>query len=176
LTNDRIELMAGIRDTLTNNTGLIQVYPVALTTEGREGPAEAKVILEVLAPRIPGTFERSITELTFGGISASEPFIVITATTFDAAFAGMLAWEATMSSDLAPLFGEPVGGTISPDARTVGGVTVPTFSDSIIANRSARVLVDEQGLERLVYTFINQETILITTSRTATERLVPRVR
>lgn len=176
LTSDRSDLLNGIRSLLEQESETVQVYPTALSANGREGAANAATILAVFDPRIEGSFERAVTEVTFGGTGTAEPFLILKTTEFDTAFAGMLSWENSMSADLAPLFGEPVTESLDPQARTASGIRSAFFVDGIIANRSARILYDKLGLERLVYVFIDQHTILITTNRTAVERLVPLIR
>ncbi len=176
LTNNRSELLDGIHAILEQETETVQIYPTALGERSREEAADAATILAVFDPNIDGTFTRSITALTFGGTGTAEPFIILKAAEFDTAFAGMLGWETNMSADLAPLFGSTVAKTLDPQARTTAENAGAFFVDGIIANRSARILYDELGLERLVYVFVDQQTILITTNRTAVERLVPNIR
>ncbi len=176
LTSNREALLTGIRDIMQQESATVQIYPVTPTTSDREEPASAAAILNTFRPRINGSFERAITEMTFGSFSQADPFIVMKTGGFDIAFAGMLGWETNLSADLVPLFGESVTGTFDPQGRTADGVSDPHFIDEVIANRSARVLYDESGRERLLYVFINQHTVLITTNRTVAERLVPLVR
>jgi hypothetical protein len=136
-------------------------------------PAGAELILQVLEPRTLGSFTRSIKEITFGGTQNSQPFIILKSTSFDVAFAGMLDWEQTISADLSPLFGTPVTETFDSSARTDSQVRSAYFKDTITGNKSVRLLLDENGKDRIVYTFINQNTILITTNRESLETLIP---
>lgn len=176
ITNDRTELLTGVRSILGAEPDTIQVYPTALGSSGRDEPASSATILQTLDLRIDGSFERAITEIALGGTGIAEPFLILKVTDFDTAFAGLLRWEASMSSDLAPLFGEPVTETLDPQARTANGTSRAFFVDAIVANRSSRILYDGLGLERLVYVFVDQQTILITTNRAAVDRLVPHIR
>jgi hypothetical protein len=107
------------------------------------------------------------------GAGDSEPYIVMKVTGFDAAFAGMLEWERSMSADLSPLFGPTVVETFDSSARTDTQVREAFFQDVIASNKNARILLDEEGEERIIYTFINQQTIIITTTKKALERLMP---
>ncbi len=176
LTTDRADLLKGVLAQITEKQSTIQVYPTALSPRGRDEAADAATILEVLDLRVDGSFTRSVADITFGGTGGAEPFILLRTSQFDAAFAGMLGWEQFMSADLTPLFGEVVVSTLDPQARTAGSERASFFTDGIIANRSGRILYDELGLERIVYVFVDQETILITTTRGAVERLVPLIR
>jgi len=96
-------------------------------------------------------------------------------TNFDTAFGGILQWEADLSEDLAPLFGIPVTESYDPYARTATQIRPAFFRDTIIANKSARLLVDAQDDERLLYSFINPNLILITTNADTFNAILPLV-
>jgi hypothetical protein len=144
-----------------------------VTTFGTPTPAEPTAILATVRWQIPGSFARSLTTIRFGRYN-NAPFVALTAENFDTAFAGMLAWETAMSRDLSPLFGQPVTGTFDP--RNPGVVAEPFFADTVVSNRDVRVLRDENESERLVYTFVDQTTILITTSSADLTEIISRLR
>jgi hypothetical protein len=135
-------------------------------------PASAEQILSILSPRAPGSFQRGVQELTFGGVG-SAPFMIMKVSSFDTAFAGMLEWERAMSADLSPLYGTPVVETFDPSARTDTQVRAAFFKDAIASNKNIRLLLDEAGEDRIVYTFTDQNTVVITTTREALNTLVP---
>ena len=139
----------------------IQIYPTIRTEENIVIPADAKMILATLSLRAPGSFTRAITDITFGSLNGTEPFILIKATNFDTAFGGMLDWEPDMSADLSPLFGLPVTQSFDPYARTDTQIRSAFFRDTIVSNKSVRVLVDAQDNERLLYAFVTPNIILI---------------
>jgi hypothetical protein len=124
--------------------------------------ATPQEIVSVMNIRMPDSFRRSLQEpLMFGGIQLEsvEPFLIITAKNFDVLFAGMLAWEQFMLTDLQPLF-----GTATP--------AIQKFQDGIIANKAIRSIKGETGQTLLVYGYIDSTTILITHSVSAFEALV----
>lgn len=172
LPSDRTNLLEGLSAFTLQAQGIVQLYPTIQSSEGDERPASAQETLSVLSPRTASSFVRSIREMTFGSISG-EPFIILKTGSFDVAFAGMLQWEQTMSADLAPLFGAPVIESFDPSARTDTQVRAAFFKDAIASNKNVRLLFDEQGNDRVVYTFIDQNTILITTTRDALDVLIP---
>lgn len=101
---------------------------------------------------VPGPLSRAVSsDFLFGihGGTDPAPLLVFKTDDFDTTFAGMLDWEATMSSDLAPLFGTPTRGE---------------FEDVILRNKDTRVLKDQFGTIRLIYGFPNTETLVITTN------------
>jgi hypothetical protein len=176
LTTDRSDLLNDLLNVIRQEQRLIQMYPTALSPRDREEPASATTIINTLTPRISGPFARTISDIAFGGTEAGQPFIVLRVMEFDTAFAGMIEWEKAMSADLAPLFGETVTQSYNTQARAADGLLPATFVDTIIGNRSSRILFDASGAERITYTFVNQNTILITTSRSTLEQLLPFVR
>jgi hypothetical protein len=172
---DRKESLEIIKDFVDRSQTVTQLYPTVVE-EGIEKPAPTQTIINALQLQAPGSFTRAVNEITFGGTPQRQPFIVLKVTSFDTAFAGILQWEKTMSADLSPLFGETVINSFDPSARTDTQVREAFFKDVIASNKNARLLLDEEGEDRIVYTFINQNTILITTTRETLDELLPLVR
>lgn len=137
----------------SRQSAVVEFYPII----SPDVAADLNDTLGVFTPEAPGSFLRSITALGFGSYRGA-PFIVIKTSTFDTALGGMLAWEPHMSRDLAPFFG------------TEGAAS--TFSDTLHANRDIRVLADTDG-DRIVYSFLNRSTILVSTDRSVIEDLSP---
>lgn len=167
LGRDSISLMRNIlgADPRTT-TAIAQVYP-EMDLAGDTIPAGAAEILSVLDLQAPGTFVRAVTAINFGIYRNREPFIILKLTSFDTALGGMLAWEESMSPDLSPLFGAPVAGTFDPQARTATQIREPYFVDVVVGNYDARLLLDETQKERLIYVFVNRNTVIITANRDA---------
>lgn len=169
---DRNSFLSGLTGVTLQNSGVVQMYPSVRLQDGSERPASAQETLGVLETRMPSSFTRAIRELTFGAVG-NEPFMVMRITSFDIAFAGMLEWEQTMSADLSPLYGTPVIESFDPSARTDSQARSAFFKDIIASNKNARLLFDEKGNDRLIYSFVDQHTIVITTNRTALEQILP---
>ncbi|MEX0930693.1 MAG: hypothetical protein WDZ68_00190 [Candidatus Paceibacterota bacterium] len=150
--------------------------PMMTTVEGNERLATTAEILSIFDPRAPGSFTRAITGIEFGAYRGSEPFIVLKVTSFDAALSGMLTWETAMSGDLSPFFGQPVTSTFDATARNTSQTREPFFVDVVHANRDIRILRDDKQNERIVYTFLNRTTILLSTNRTVIEDVASVVR
>ena len=150
-----------VQKKIIENDGVVELKPKV--QEGtQERDATAAEILDVLQPHVPGSFARSITEIRFGGINGDVPFIIITTTSFDSAFAGILNWERYIIQDISPLFGNT-------------SLNQNTFKDLIAVNKNVRLLIGQNGDDVLVYTFKDQNTLVITQSRKALEELLPLV-
>lgn len=134
--------------------------------------------LAVLDPRAPGAFLRSLEGgLMFGAYGGQKaPYLVLKTASFETGFAGMLAWEDSLSADLAPFFGEPVRKSYEPGALTVDQTRPAYFQDRVVENRDVRLLVDEVGTERMVYTFIDETTIIIAKNTETLDAVARRLR
>lgn len=169
---DRNILLSSLTTQVEQSQSPIEIY---LTSAQSAQPATSQEILLVLAPQMSGSFARAIKTIMFGALN-NEPFIVLKVTSFDAAFAGMLDWEDTASADLAPLFGSSVSASFDASARTSTQVRNAFFKDIIASNKNTRLLQDESANDRIVYTFVDQNTILITTTRNTLSNLLPLIK
>jgi hypothetical protein len=79
-------------------------------------------------------------------LSKEWPILIFKIRSYESAFAGMIKWEKTISSDLTDIFSPSKPGD---------------FQDKVIQNHDARVLNDENGNSVLIYSFINQNYLVI---------------
>ena len=89
----------------------------------------------------------------FHEANGNQPYLILKTTDFKQSFSGMLAWEPYMRQDLSPLF---LTGTAT--------TSVEGFRDRIIRNKDTRLLLAPDGSIALLYSLIDQETILITSN------------
>ncbi len=173
----RTELWDTLRTEIQKTAGQItHIYPIT-TTETGPVPATTQEIMGVLSLHTDGSFIRSLEEYSmFGAVETlkQEPYIILQTSNFDTAFAGMLKWERDMSSDLSPLFGSPVLRTLPPSGSAAS--TNPHFIDALTSDHIIRTLYDETGRERIVYTFVRKDLIIITTSTEALAALIEHVK
>lgn len=109
----------------------------------------------VIDPRVSSAFIRSLDDqMMIGGVAEGtiEPYMVLKTSNFDTTFAGLLEWEAAMSRDLAPLYGEVQSGA---------------FIDRTLMDRNVRVLYDAGRNAHITYGFLNRNTLIITTTEEA---------
>lgn len=86
--------------------------------------------------------------------SRNWPVLIIKVNFYDSAFSRMIKWENFMLKDLQPLLGL--------EFETLGN-----FEDVVIENRDTRVIKETDGRDILIYSFINKDYLVITTSREA---------
>lgn len=146
---------------------IITVQPISNMISGKTIPS-AQSFFEKATPLMPGKLARSLSKEFFIGIHVFDgptPFIILKTTFFQNAFAGMLEWESTITKDLAPLI------TLSHGDAKVGAF----FIDTVIKNKDVRIVRGSEGKDVLFYTFVDKNTILITTKKLTLEELIVRL-
>ncbi len=109
--------------------------------------------LGLLAPRMPSSLPRSFENDYMLGVysfDVNAPFIILTTTDYATSYSGMLKWEPDMLSDLGSAFG-------------ITSTTTSAFIDASVQNKDLRELKNEQGQVVLLYSFIDKNTLVITT-------------
>ncbi|MCI0566003.1 hypothetical protein L0Y46_02275 [bacterium] len=98
--------------------------------------------------------------------NGNQPFFIFKTILFENAFAEMLSWEATIAREVMPVFG--LG---APDRDLQN----KKFRDLVIKNKDVRVLEDNGGRTVLLYSFVNRDTLIITTSEDTFLEIVARI-
>jgi hypothetical protein len=101
------------------------------------------------------------------GVTTPSNFILIKLVSFENAFPGMLAWEKTLADDLLALF------TTRAEVRNIP--TGASFEDITIRNKDARVLRDSTGKIVLLYSFFENNMLVITDNEETFRTLVTRL-
>lgn len=136
----------------------IEYFYFALTQNGIENIVGAQSFFGAFLSRAPATFIRSLGNAFMYATYTTEkrqPFLLLSIDSYESAYAGMLSWEGTIESDLLPLFG------ISPGSLPAGE---PTWKDDALRNTDIRRELDANGNTILLYSFLDQHTLLITQS------------
>lgn len=160
LTTDRTALLTDLSRRVAETGGIpgsfINYYFV-YASDAEDTALPAHAFIDTLRLQAPGTFLRTIKNDMMLGVRVgvpNAPFLVLTVKNYEEAFGGMLTWEKALNTDLAPLFGEDVGA--------LG--YAPVYTDEIIAGRDVRVLSNADGGVVTVYGFVDQSTLVITTT------------
>ncbi len=128
-------------------------------------------LLSRIGAHAPKSLSRSFGDkymLGFYKKNRPEVFLILKPTFFENAFADMLMWEEYMARDLSPLFVSPSSKIpIIKNKDIAPQILQSTFQDKIIENKDARVLYDNLGEIILLYSFVNKQTLIITTSKEA---------
>lgn len=162
LTEERGTFFATVRDRITNDSSQhVQVNPTLIENK-KERSVTSKEFFNILGLSAPHSLIGTLDEtFMLGGITTTkhEPYLIIRSYNFETLFSGLLAWEDSMQSDFTPLFGIP-------------GIENSIFRDAVSNNKSTRILYDGGGNEVLLYSFINRNTVVITTSGEALAALI----
>ena len=118
----------------------------------------------------------------------TRPFFILRVDSYERTFAGMLAWEPSMLSDLQSLYPlYPASTPQNNSANTTGTSTqifIPAiapnapanqFVDEIVANHSARALKDSSGNTIIIYGYADKETLIISRDEAAFTLLLQRL-
>lgn len=177
------------------SVGLVaQLYPLA-TTSTAERPVgmSTRGFLQLLTPNIPAALLRTFFPTFLLGVHShdrNQPFLLLKVDSYEQGFSGMLAWEGTMQGDLAPLFTYVPSPklqipTITDVASTSSSTPAlppavipppPSFVDKIIENHDTRVLQTADGQIYFLWTFIDKNTILITTNEATLREVIVRIK
>lgn len=140
----------------TAKPGVVQLYPTVFEN-GVERPVTSSEFFTAIHSTLNEGAIRTLDDTIMMGsvtTSANEPYLILRTNDFDTLFSAFLLWEQTMQADLSPLFGEAFSSQ-------------KTFNDSVWNNRSTRTLTGEAGQTLLLYSFVNQNTVVITQSEEA---------
>ena len=107
------------------------------------------------------------------GFNPHSPFLLIKVNDYENAYAGMLAWEPYMKDDVGSLFiykGDDIVATSSTST-----FSVTPFTDDVLDNYDARVLLNANGNIILLYTFIDKNTLLIASNEPTLKEILARL-
>ncbi len=140
-----------------------------------EREATAQEFIRALDMQIPEELVRTLEdEFFFGFHSVDEqaPVLVFRISSYERAFGGMLAWEKTLNTDLAPIF-----TGLSPLIKNAEGLVVQrTFIDTVIQNFDVRALKDDAGTIQLYYSFPTRSLLIISESQYSFPEVLSRLR
>jgi hypothetical protein len=146
-----------------------------VNTGEKNAPDNVQTVLVTLAPQVPPELLRNLSDNYMFGVYSfdkNQPFIILTVDDFGIGFSGMLKWEKTMVNDLGPIFGigtngqsqEVSNGNVSTNGNIGTGTVGFAFSDEGLNNKDLRIVRDSGRQTVLLYSFLDKNTILITTN------------
>lgn len=159
--------LAGERTNQIGTLGsILRIVPTLTATSSngtaQEAPATLAQFFSALGINPPQELMGAIGPNFFFGfhvVDTNAPVLIVPVTSYDHAFAGMLAWEATMDSDLSPIFTQ-----VSMTVATSGVPTQRTFEDAVMRNYDVRELTDDSGNIVLYYSFPTPNILVIAQS------------
>jgi len=137
---------------------------------------DTQTFLKLLGVSAPQQLTRTLTsEFMLGAhvFDGNQGFLILQTDQYEAAFAGMLAFERNLMDDFYGFFGTSVRG--HPPVGTTAPGFNPEFKDKVIKNHDTRVLYDEGGRMRLLYSFVDRSTLVITTNENTFAEILTRL-
>jgi hypothetical protein len=142
------------------------ITAILISDAGKKIGIVAETLADTLKLNMPSALKRSLGGEFMLGFYAdnisSDFFLILRIKDYPIAFRDMLKWEESIQSDFGPLL-KPGGSATS---------TQYIFKDLIVRNKDTRAAISSAGKVRLIYTFLNKETILITESENAIKELL----
>ncbi len=169
LFNDKIDINKVNEYILTNNTG------------STTSKIEAAQFFQMLDTSVPESFNRSLTKKwmlgTLNEDSGKVPFIILTTDFFQNTFAGMLKWENNMADEMAIAFNYENRARQENSTTTLSSFFTirGRFQDRTILNRDVREFISENGEILILYSFVDKNTLIITTNEEALMKIIEKI-
>ncbi len=132
--------------------------------------------LSLINANIPGNIARTLkTEYMFGmhSYNGNQKFLILKVGEYDLAYSGMLSWENDLWQDFTDLFALQ-DGTVPASSTNQFTVTVKKFQDATFFNKDSRVVKNANGQIIFLYSIIDDNTIVITTSADTLKEILDR--
>lgn len=177
--NILVQARAGNNASLGTISRIVPVkdVPVPGSSEGatEEVPLTLAEFFASLGVVPPPDLLRALSDEFFFGIHTVDenaPLLIVPVEAYERAFAGMLEWERTMNSDLAPVFTSVPGTTVGAD----GLLTRRAFEDTVMRNYDVRALKDDNGEIQLYYSFPTRNLLIIAENAYSFAEILSRLR
>lgn len=162
-----------------SNTKLGDIKSFHLT-EGRnqeEKAVESKKFISLLGMKIPSEIERTLrSEYMFGmhNFNGNQRFLILKVGSYETVFSGMLNWELDLWNDFQKIFALPAVSQGDGLSDRFSGVLSAKFQDAIYGNKDSRVVKDPSGNVMFLYSIIDKNTVVITTSPDTLKEIINR--
>jgi len=167
------QLSAGTLGSIT------RIVPTVADTDVDGSPLERAATLQefleaIDADATPELIRALGSDFFFGlhTVDENAPIFITTVLSYERAFAGMLAWEKTLNTDLVPIF------TAVPTTKmgANGLLEERRFEDIVMRNYDVRALTDDTGTIQLYYSFPTRELLIIAESPYSFAEILARLR
>ncbi len=178
------KLIKGLANTWkSENVDLGKIHEFILTEASGENTVRVtgSNFINKLGLNMPDTLKRSLTDRWMMGVyvtdESRDPFIILTTDFFQNTYAGMLKWEAVMPDELAVVFDYKERAELANGTSSISSFfnIKGKFEDRVILNRDVREFRDEAGNLFLLYSFLNKDTLVISTSEAIIRTLIDKI-
>ena len=162
---------------IQSSTQLGQIKNIYLT--GGEVPEEKLItssnFLSLIRASVPSEIQRTLKDPYMFGLynyNGNQSFLILKVGEYDAAFSGMLSWETNLWQDFKEIFNLQTENSSSSNSY---GIEIKKFQDAMFDNKDCRVVKDSSGNIIFLYSIIDKNTIVITTSTDTLKELLNRI-
>lgn len=156
---------------------ILEVVPVA-SINPEQSKVSSQEFITALGFDITNTLKRSLTKDWMFGIYSNSnrkvPFIILKNDFFQNAYAGMLAWESSLIDDFAKIFNYYEKTPKGSMGATYYSLDTK-FTDKTVKNRDIREYRNSGGETLILYSFIDKNTIVITTDDSIIPAILDRI-
>lgn len=184
---DLIQAIANVGQSNSMIGNVVVTYVTLSTTTGSGVPQSGGQLIQRMGLQAPSILLRNINDSSTVGVvrsgTESRPFMVLKVNSYERTFAGMLAWEPTMASDLGvfyPAYTDSLPASASASSTTSNKLQVksaihPGFTDAVVANYDVRILRDSSGRSLMLYGYRGKDMLIIARNEAAFTALVSRL-
>jgi hypothetical protein len=157
-------------------TKLGQIKNIYLTEGEKTGEKliTSTKFLQLIGANMPSEIQRTLKDPYMFGLynyNGNQNFLILKVGSYDTTFAGMLLWETNLWQDFKGLFNLPTDNSTSTGSF---GVEIKKFQDATFNNKDCRVVRDSSGNIIFLYSIIDENTVLITTSTDTLKEIINR--
>jgi len=178
---EKTAVESALSNVANGNGSLLQIIPVEKATDGTKTIVSASDFLTSIGLPAPDILFRSLNPQwmlgTYNENGTAAPFVLFTDNFFQNAYAGMIAWESTMPDNFADIFSYADKASRQNGTSTLASFfTIQgNFKDGVIENKDVRAFTGPDGTVFLLYSFVNNNTIVITTDGNALSEIINRL-
>ncbi len=162
-------------DQSSTQLGQIKNYFLTEGTGTAETLITASHFLSLMNATLPSEIQRTLKNpYMFGSYNynGNQRFLILKVGAYDTTFSGMLQWETNLWQDFKELF------SLKNDNSTLSatyGLDIKKFQDATFYNKDCRVVRDSSGNIIFLYSIIDEDTVVITTSTDTLREIINRV-
>jgi len=158
-------------------TQLGQIKNIYLTegTSSQEKLLTASEFLTLIRASAPDQIQRTLEDPYMFGLhnyNGNQTFLILKVGEYDTAFSGMLQWETNLWQNFKELFNLGNNDATSTNSYQI---EIKKFQDATFNNKDCRVVKDDSGNIIFLYSIIDNNTIVITTSTNTLSEIINRV-
>ncbi len=147
-------ISSAVTNVSSTDGGIVDIY-LTNSENGTKLLVSTSTFFTLIKSQIPPALLRTLSSRFMLGVvtsaGASHPFIILKTTDYETAFAAMFTWERKLYSDF-----------YIPLSLNGGAVFDKKWADLLVENKDTRILLSDKNDVALLYSFIDEHTIVIT--------------